>query len=336
MIEEDLKELLEKTSELKAIEFLRDVIIFVREVKPILDNINDSLFENVQHMPLAKKKLAKVTQATEYAAIEIMDLVDVVSDKIAVSTKLIAESQKETRAKTESAISLIEKIKNFEGLPDNLKSEIDDEIDNLQSLRESKYCASSAAKLSTISADAMAIMMALQVQDVTSQQIAAATHILSTIQKKLAQILQKFKTKEIIELLDQHDENSNTSSMHREIAFDPDAIDAFSNKSGRQELVDQMMRETSSEPASFDDDGVLHLSNEDIDALMKEAEEETKIETKKKSGPTPKSVQFTKDALDALLKDAEENKDQHIPEDTPERREDDKFSQDDIDELFGK
>jgi chemotaxis regulatin CheY-phosphate phosphatase CheZ len=96
----------------------------------------------------------------------------------------------------------------------------------------------------SIKDDANSIMMALQVQDITSQQIAAVNHLLETIQGKLTAILSKFQHNGISDIAieaNAYQEKTNVTSLHRQVAFDPDAVDALTNRATRQDDVDQLI-----------------------------------------------------------------------------------------------
>ena len=73
MKDKDLSVLLKKTDELRALfvlgqrvlPFLEEIFMFVSEIKPLLDDINHSIEENLKKMPNVSKQLSKVTEATE-------------------------------------------------------------------------------------------------------------------------------------------------------------------------------------------------------------------------------------------------------------------------------
>ncbi|MBL7975629.1 MAG: chemotaxis protein CheZ, partial [Candidatus Kapabacteria bacterium] len=80
--DKDLQQLLAKSEELKAlfvlgqrvVPFLEELFVFVREVSPALEDINKSIEDNLSRIPKASKQLSKVTEATELATNEIMDI----------------------------------------------------------------------------------------------------------------------------------------------------------------------------------------------------------------------------------------------------------------------
>ncbi len=264
MKESTLHSLLHKAEELKVVEFLQEVIGFVRDIKPLLENVNVSVADNLAKMPQATKKLSKVTEATEVATTEIMNTLDGVFDK----TSKISNCLDKITIKEEELI--------YKNEADNLINAIND--------------------------DATSIMMALQVQDITSQQIAAVNHLLETMKAKLAGLIQNFNMGEISEIIQDNDPAVKTSHLHREIAFDPDAVDAISNKHDRQDIVNQIIE--AHENNDFDKIADLESksSQDDIDTLLAEFN-------------SPESNSFSEHELDSSSEE---------------------FSQDDIDALFGK
>ena len=86
----NIGDILQKADDLQVIPFLADLINMTRDIKPLLDNISNTLEENVQKFPTATKKLSKVTEATEIATTEIMNVVDGLFNKIEkIQKKLI-------------------------------------------------------------------------------------------------------------------------------------------------------------------------------------------------------------------------------------------------------
>ena len=263
MKESTIRRLLEKAEELRVVYFLEEVMEFVQEIKPVLANINSTVSENLTKMPVATKKLSKVTEATEVATTEILNIVDGLFIKTDGISKALSQiSGDANKVHVDSANSLLDEINN----------------------------------------DSSSIMMALQVQDITSQQIAAVNHLLETMRSKLISIVNNFEFEQIKELMADKNEGAvQTSTLHREIAFDPDAINAITEKKDRQEQVNRIL--DAAQSANLDD----LVTNDDIDALFSALESNSD-----QSEELPQSF-------------SEEN----------ETSADDQFSQDDIDALFG-
>lgn len=266
MKEKELAKLLDKAEELKVVGFLEEVISFVREMKPILDSMNSNIADNLIKMPAASKKLAQVTEATEVATTEIMNTID----------------------------SIIEKT-----------GKINKNLTDIESGAGNDTISESKSLLCNIDDDANSIMMALQVQDITSQQIAAVNKVLDTVKSRLSSILNNFEMSSIKGMLDEYNEEKGiqTSTLHREIAFDPNAVEAITNKANRQSEVDDLIdRIGSGEEISIEE--VMPQSNDDIDALIASlADEISEVQdgTFSENAISADVEEFSQDDIDALF-----------------------------------
>jgi chemotaxis regulatin CheY-phosphate phosphatase CheZ len=232
MKEMDIQSLLKKAEELKAlfvlgqrvIPFLEEIFKFFNEIKPLLDDINKSIVDNLQKMPKASKQLSKVTEATELATTEIMDIVD----GIVYKTQVIHQNNHRIS-------DYFNNLKNI-NIDEELKAEINKLFTNNDSL------------LDSIQNDSNDIMTSLQIQDITSQQLAAVNHLLQTVQVKLTNLMTKFNADPLEDLTktkEEYHERTNITQMHRQIAFDPDAVDAMSLSGSRQAEVDDLFNSIS-------------------------------------------------------------------------------------------
>lgn len=320
----DIRELLQKSEELKAlfvlgqrvIPFLEEIFLFIKDTSPLIQDISVSIKDNLKKMPKASKQLSKVTEATEMATNEIMDTVDGVMYKSGIITtnlSLIREiASKETFAQNEDFIRAISNS---------------DEV------------------LKSIKNDAQNIMMSLQVQDITSQQIAAVNNLLETLQVKLGSITDRLKNTEFAGFVQStasehhHVMESKTSNLHRTIAFDPDAVDALANNAARQQDVDDLLKQMETSPESVINsvnpmvsDGDEEANSEDIDAMFA-----ANNDTSADSGTTQMSGDMDEEIdpndIDALFAAGSSGSEDSPKEDTSDP--DEPFSQDDIDALFG-
>jgi chemotaxis regulatin CheY-phosphate phosphatase CheZ len=307
----DFDVLFRKAEELRAlfifgqrvIPFLEEIFHFVSDIKPLLDDINSSIQENLKKMPNASKQLTKVTEATEMATTEIMDIVDGLIYKSGIISSNLKRMKELNSSLYDTPINLLEII--YKAVTE--KKDVNEYIAQLsEAIKKLKAAEggefdeiynSTADMLSSIDNDSSSIMMSLQVQDITSQQIAAVNHLLETIQEKLGRILVKFQSSNVTEIVREKTqaERTNISTLHRTIAFDPDAVDSISSKATRQDEVDALL--------------LNHNLNND--AINNDAVEEKKPATIEEK---PKTKDVFADNVD----------------DTSY------FSQDDIDALFGK
>lgn len=356
MNDREITILLKKADELRSlfvlgqrvIPFLEEIFVFVSEIQPLLDEINVSIEENLKKMPNASKQLSKVTEATELATTEIMDIVDGVVSKTDKMGNNLTELQSMHHKNIEKAVKLLEIMK--KGLQNNSANndaipELDKAINDLNESskeNENKIISETNDIIQSISMDSSSIMMSLQVQDITSQQIAAVNNLLETVQKKLANIMSRFQNSDLSELVpeSEKDKTTNVSRMHRDIAFDPDAVESISLKHERQGNVDRYMDEHNS--GEIDDDGPT--SQDDIDALfdnssnideVSEEQSETSQDDSSKN-----EEELSPDDIDKMFNNTDdESKEENEETDNSEENDDEsddntEFSQDDIDKMF--
>ncbi|MBL7997185.1 MAG: protein phosphatase CheZ [Candidatus Kapabacteria bacterium] len=269
----DIQVLLTKSEELKAlftlgqrvIPFLEELFIFVREVTPALEEINTSIQDNLKRIPKASKQLSKVTEATELATNEIMDIIDGMTYKLNVMNQNMKDVQTRYYALQHACSSVAEIAKaglsnGQMGNPYLTKIEaiLNEESSNDTS---SVLFANSESVMESVRTDTNNIMLSLQVQDITTQQIAAVNHVIETVQGKLNGILGYIQNSEVGIIVGgvqsqppaapnkympsedlQRSSASNSSTLHREIAFDPEAVDSLgSAKLDRQNQVDDLL-----------------------------------------------------------------------------------------------
>ncbi|MGQ9819151.1 MAG: hypothetical protein ACUVQ1_04415 [Candidatus Kapaibacteriales bacterium] len=253
MKEFDINGLLRKTEELRAlfvlgqrvIPFLEELFSFVGEIQPLLEEINKSIQENVSRMPSLSRQLSKVTEATELATTEILDIIDGILYKIDIIVnnlnslihfKKIFDSINEiSKIISSSDLSPERKINEVSNLLINSSKE------NLNANEPSfdDLIQSTIDFVDKIKNDSTSIMLALQVQDITSQQIAAVNHLLNTVQNRLKQLISKFQSSDVENFVDKTFKTElNVSHLHRNIAFDPDAVESINNATARQEEID--------------------------------------------------------------------------------------------------
>ncbi len=348
MNNKDVSVLLKKADELRAlfvlgqrvIPFLEEIFLFVSEIQPLLDDINHSIQENLSKMPNASKQLSKVTEATELATTEIMDIVDGLVYKSDIITSNTNKLNEIVSKKMANHLKLLEII--YKGIDSgsNMKEVMPHLAKTINSLKQSKN--QSVMKIvdetneltQSIAMDSSSIMMSLQVQDITSQQIAAVNNLLETIQGKLGRILKNFQDSNIQDLIDAEEgpvDNTNVSKMHRAIAFDPEAVSAIEHKEVRQGQVD-----------------AIFSADADIEELLRENEKSMASgEENKQAEPEPPvdNSPASQDDIDALFSNMEDDSSPASNDDidalfnSPAADDSDdtdsSASQDDIDALFG-
>lgn len=338
MNQKDINVLLKKSDELRALfmlgqrilPFLEEIFVFVSEIEPVLTDINTSIQDNLKKMPKASKQLSKVTEATELATNEIMDILDGLTYKSDIIVSNLKKIKDINRVSVNKPIEIIKLIRAGINQDSNMRNVLP-EIDSLISILENEtkneiesIVTKTTDITNSILIDSSSIMISLQVQDITSQQIAAVNSLLETVQEKLSNILNHFQSSDLDFMVQEevHDKTiSNVSKLHRPIAFDPDAVDSYSKTQNRQQNVDDYVEEHLNSSQIPDDEPA---SQDDIDALFQQMNVQGAIPEIINNNNTNQENIFKNNITDSYinLKADDES--------------DSEFSQDDIDAMFGK
>jgi len=86
----NMGELLDRIKEMRGffqfggevIPFLTDLFEFLREIMPLMNQVNISLEDSQHKLPTAKDRIADVTEATEMATHEILDKLEIISTRL--------------------------------------------------------------------------------------------------------------------------------------------------------------------------------------------------------------------------------------------------------------
>ena len=151
MAHEETSENVEGTTE--------SVITALQKVITLLDRIKNAIEESSSKIPNASVQLNTVTQATELATVEILDVLDLMGTKIHILENGMKEFDQ--AGISEKQLLMLTGIK--------------------QTLAELKENTSN-------------ITVALQVQDITAQKIGAANHLIESVRKELLNELNYFET----------------------------------------------------------------------------------------------------------------------------------------------
>lgn len=192
--------LLKEIEELKAIfilgqrviPFLEELFYFVREVGPMLEEINKSLEESSSKIPKASNQLDTVTRTTEMATTEILDTLDEMSLNFGEIKGLISAMRRcyEKQRRLAKRIGRYIEMGEFEKTKE-LWRRFYGMLENCNSFEEA------LDKLTYIKQRADNIMIALQFQDITAQQISAINHLIGSVQEKLTDLLGKLTNLEL-------------------------------------------------------------------------------------------------------------------------------------------
>ncbi len=212
----------------KIIPVIHSLLDFMKETVPLLENINQSIAESTNKIPKASHHIADVTNATELATTEILDLVDTISDglqKIENEVNAVLETEKESITYIDEVIELVK---------DNSKA-----VEKLLVLKDKldskKVITNLIENISKIRDDAYNITISLQVQDITSQQLAAVNHLIESVQDKLSSLVSNLSEAELKEI------QSHNPETFENVTFDPDA--KYSKETAKQDMADTLVIE---------------------------------------------------------------------------------------------
>jgi len=259
MKEEDLSVILNKVEELQAllvfsqrsIPFLQDIFTFVNDMVPVLQQLRTSVETTSEKLPKASKQLDKVTTATEVASTEILNILETMFTKIQGMQTEARNRNAEIEALKASAQEIAERLhllaipsgngderaafigaceKHFEGVAALISSEKE------------------IAELDTLQSDCTNIMIALQVQDITAQQIAAVNKMMQSVDTGLNRLLKHFSKVQT--------ETEPPKYKHRRLDIVFDVSAEYQGGEERQHLADSVIEETKQAEKGKPEEGV--------------------------------------------------------------------------------
>lgn len=216
MQERDIQGILQKVEELKTVftfgvkflPFLEDLLVFVQEMAPMLNEMNQSIQESSSKMPKAVQQLDKVTSATEMATNEILDKVDSMLgrlEQVNTNFNIFRERLSAEQTALTGIAGAIEELLALPGVREKLNRMFEDEkarqkgieiktiVDDFLAGKIGDDLSQNVESLlQDIQTDAYDIMNALQVQDITTQQIEGAHSMLRSVQERLNELITKY------------------------------------------------------------------------------------------------------------------------------------------------
>ncbi|MCE5272919.1 hypothetical protein LLH00_16690 [bacterium] len=296
MQERDINGILQKVEELKSVfsfgvrflPFLEDLLVFVQEMAPMLNEMNQSIQDSSSKMPKAVQQLDKVTSATELATNEILDKVDSMLgrlDQVTTNFNVVRERLSAEQTALSGIAGAIEELLELPGVREGLNRVFEDEkarqkgveikkiVDEFLSGKIGEDVPQSVENLlQDTQTDAYDIMNALQVQDITAQQIEGAHGLLRSVQERLNMLITKYSEAE-------------PPAIFREAkAHDINAI--FDMDDDRQKAVDEvlgqspenLLAESEPAPAEASDESDLPASSAFDESLPEAVEAEAEAE----------------------------------------------------------
>lgn len=213
-----------------------DFISLLREIVPLLEGVKVSIEESSGRIPKAAQQLSKVTQATESATVDILNALEAMSTRIVDAEKELGTVTRYVENVKLSVGSML----SGPGAPANdsasggahpaltemlhdyiRKSDIENTVARIRAI------------LADTRTDTMNITMALQVQDITSQQIAGVSQTIESVRKQLIRTLERFERGDTAP--------EQEASEKGAPAFDGEA--QYGAATARQDLADEIVRQ---------------------------------------------------------------------------------------------
>ena len=99
---QDINEVLGKIEDIRGffkigdevIPFLGDLFLFLRDIMPLMSEVNISLKDSTSKLPTASDKISTATETAELATHEILDKLDSISSKLALLSDDVREDKK--------------------------------------------------------------------------------------------------------------------------------------------------------------------------------------------------------------------------------------------------
>jgi len=204
----------------------------LKSIMPVLDEIKCAVEHSTNKIPKATEQLTTVTQATESATIEILNLLDVLSQRTEKGEKELQWLQDELR-REESLRMKLDALLTRLTQPTFKRYKVRHYVDELRPLVTVPLLSERVEMIRAQLNDArnifMNIAMALQVQDITSQQIDSVRHLIDNVRVQLANVVGQYDGRELVT----HDESIAQKS------FDHDAV--YTKDQTRQQDADSIV-----------------------------------------------------------------------------------------------
>jgi chemotaxis regulatin CheY-phosphate phosphatase CheZ len=215
----------------KLIPIIQSLMDFMKETVPLLEDINSSLMESTSKIPKASDQLNNISSATELATTEILDIVD----SISIDMDKIEKSVKDVKSKEENKLLIWQKIKSSL-LFDPSTNELIQQYEGLDNFMPVMY--GMMKIFQKVKNDVYNITLSLQVQDITSQQLAAVNHLIESVRTSLASLMSHLDDSEIKGFDNFYDDFPKVGT------FDPNA--EFTRSTDRQNAANILINDMNS------------------------------------------------------------------------------------------
>ncbi|MDR3625336.1 MAG: protein phosphatase CheZ [Ignavibacteriaceae bacterium] len=235
----NMTDLFERLNELKVvfryseklIPIIQNLMDFMKETVPLLENINSSLIESTSKIPKASDQLNNISSATELATTEILDIVD----SISIDMERIEKSVKDVKSKEEEKLEIWQKIKTILGSEPS-SAELVQKYEALNNFLP--IVPGMLDAFQKVKNDVYNITLSLQVQDITTQQLAAVNHLIESVRSSLSSLMMHLDDSEI----------KSFDGFYKDMpvvgTFDPNA--EYTKSTERQDAADVLINDRNS------------------------------------------------------------------------------------------
>ncbi len=210
---------------------LKRLHVLLQELMPLVDRIRTDLKDSTTRMPDVSKQLSSVSQATESATVEILNVIEAMTASMAGAQGALAHLKMNFDAQSAIVSKIDERMLS---LPDEELRSHWLQLKNAGS--NASYIEHLEHVLTQTNEQSMNIAMALQVQDITSQQIAGATHLIEQVEARLHTALQQFETPSA-----QRSDERISPIIKPQLTFDGSA--EYTRDTTRQNQADEITKE---------------------------------------------------------------------------------------------
>lgn len=173
---------------------LDQLLSILRSIMPVLDEMKESVEKSSSKIPKATQQLTNVTEATENATMEILNFIDDIGVRIGSVEEKLKQIEHDLSQKEESVHILMHVLEELPLEQKKMFLPYQKEWKNLTDLSLHVEMIGELRKhLSDVQTISMNIAMALQVQDITSQQIESVRHLIESVRTQLGNIVGRYE-----------------------------------------------------------------------------------------------------------------------------------------------
>ncbi len=175
---------------------VKDLVQLIRELVPLLENVRNSIEESTNRIPRASSQLSSVTQATENATVEILNTLESMTAGITRAQQAMQDARRSVFQTDEQVMRLLLSLGRFLDGADGreqITTALTAVRNRLSDGSRNDGFGAADQMLARTKEESMSIAIALQVQDITSQQLAGVAHIIESVRVQLSDALDRFE-----------------------------------------------------------------------------------------------------------------------------------------------